>query len=327
MYELPIHVSLLELRFAASWVAVLGLTGAAVALRRRCPVVLAGWAAFLVMLAPVSGIAHAGYQLASDRYSYLPSLGLSILVGAAFGGLLAYRGPARPIFLRTASGAIVALIAALGLLSWHQAQIWRDTGTLWTAAVESEPTCSVCHANLGVWLNNNSNHEGAVHHLGTALALRPDRTGPHLYMGMALVNARRPQEGITHFEKRLAERPKDVDSLVALGVALIRQERYEEGRATLVRALEVNAKDATARLNYATAVAYLGRRDEAFAEHRRAIKDAGDDEIARAHYAYASTLARFGDIDAARAQMPTIAALDSKLVAQLAYEIAWLRSR
>jgi tetratricopeptide (TPR) repeat protein len=113
-----------------------------------------------------------------------------------------------------------------------------------------------------------------------------------------------------------------VDTLVVLGVALIRQERYEEGRATLVRALEVNAKNATARLNYATAVAYLGRRDEAVAEHRRAIDDANDDEVALARYAYASTLVRFGDLDGARAQLPAIGALDSKLAAQLAYEVS-----
>jgi tetratricopeptide (TPR) repeat protein len=322
MYELPAHVGFLDMRFGAPWLAVLALTAAAVILRRRCPAILAGWTCYLVMLAPVSGIAHAGYQLASDRYTYLPSLGLSVLVGAAFGGLLAYRGAARPVFVRSAAGSIVALTAALGVLSWHQVQVWRDTGTLWTYAIESEPTCSVCHSNLGVWLNNNINHEGAVHHLGTALALRPDRTGPHLYMGMALVNARRPQDGITHFEKRLAERPRDVDTLVVLGVALIRQERYEEGRATLVRALEVNAKNATARLNYATAVAYLGRRDEAVAEHRRAIDDANDDEVALARYAYASTLVRFGDLDGARAQLPAIGALDSKLAAQLAYEVS-----
>ena len=322
MYELPVHVGLLDMRFGGPWLAVLALTAAAVILRRRCPAILAGWTCYLVMLAPVSGIAHAGYQLANDRYTYLPSLGLSVLVGAAFGGLLAYRGAARPVFVRSAAGAIVALIAALGVLNWHQVQVWRDTGTLWAYAIEAEPTCSVCHANLGVWLNNNNNYDAAIHHLETALALRPDRTGPHIYLGIALVNARRPQEGILHFEKSLAAKPKDIDTLVVLGVALIRQERYEDARATLVRALEINPKNAMARLNYATAVAYLGRRDEAIAEHRRAVVDASDHEAATARYAHASTLVRLGDLDGAQAQLPAIGALDSTLAAQLAYEVS-----
>ena len=325
MYELPAHVGLLDIRFGAAWLAVLTLTAVAVILRRRCPAILAGWASYLVMLAPVSGIAHAGYQVASDRYSYLPSLGLALLVGAGLGGLLAYRGSARPAFVHTAAGAIVALIAALGVLSWQQVQVWRDTGTLWTYAIEAEPTCSVCHANLGVWLNNNNNYDAAIHHLETALSLRPDRTGPRMYLGMALVNARRPQDGIVQFEKRLAEKPKDVDALVVLGVALIRQERYEEARATFVRALEIAPKNAMARLNYATVVAYLGRRDEALAEHRRAVEDAIDDEVATARYAHASTLVRFGDLDGARAQLPALGELDSKLAAQLGLEIS--RSR
>jgi tetratricopeptide (TPR) repeat protein len=325
MYELPVHVGLLDVRFGAAWLAVLALTAVAVILRRRCPAILAGWASYLVMLAPVSGIAHAGYQVANDRYSYLPSLGLALLVGAGLGGLLAYRGSARAAFVHTAAGAIVTLIAALGVLSWHQVQVWRDTGTLWTYAIEAEPTCSVCHANLGVWLNNHDNHDAAIHHLETALTLRPDRTAPHIYLGIALVNARRPQEGIAHFEKSLAAKPKDVETLVALGVALIRQERYEDARATLMRALELTPKNAMARLNYATAVAYLGRRDEAIAEHRRAVVDASDHEAGTARYAYASTLARLGDLDGARAQLPALGELDSKLAAQLGFEIS--RSR
>jgi hypothetical protein len=77
-----------------------------------------------------------------------------------------------------------------------------------------------------------------------------------------------------------------------------------------------------ARLNYATAVAYMGRRDEAIAEHRRAVVDATDDEAATARYAHASTLVRFGDLDGARAELPALGELDTKLTVQLAFEIS-----
>jgi len=322
MYEVPPDISLLDVRFAAAWLAVLGLTAAAIALRRRYPVILAGWASYLVMLGPVSGIAHAGFQLASDRYAYLPSLGLALIAGAAVGALVAYDGVARPAFVRAVLGAAAALVAAFGILTWQQVQIWRDSESLWTYAVEAEPNCSVCHANLGVWLNNQRNYDVAIHHLETALALRPDRIAPHIYLGMALVNTWRLDEGVAHFETHLRERPNDVDALVVLGVARIRQKRYEEARATLAQALRIHPMNPMARLNYATAVAYLGRRDEALAEHRFAITVANDDDLARARYAYASTLVMFGDIDGARAQLAPLGALDSQLAAQLAYEVS-----
>ena len=50
--------------------------------RRRWPAGLAAWAAYGAMLAPVSGLAHAGPQLVADRFSYLPSLALTLLLGA-----------------------------------------------------------------------------------------------------------------------------------------------------------------------------------------------------------------------------------------------------
>ena len=325
MYELPAQVGLLDFAFGGAWLAVLTLTAAAIALRRRYPVVLAGWAAYLVMLAPVSGIAHAGYQMASDRYSYLPSLGFSMLVGAALPALLASRGIARPAFTHTAAAAVVAFIATLGLLTWHQVQVWRDTGSLWTHAIEAEPTCAVCHANLAVWLNNKGNLAPGIEHLETALALRPDRTTAHIFMGIALVNAERFDEGIVHFEKRLAEHPREVDTIVVLGVALLRQKRYAEARETFVRALQLDPRNAMARVNYATAVAHLGRRDEAITEHERALTFATDDEVATARYAYGSTLVRLGDLAGAQAQLSLLSTRDSKLAAQLAAHIA--RSR
>jgi tetratricopeptide (TPR) repeat protein len=325
MYELPVDVSLMSIRFGGAWLAVLAMTSATILLRRRCPVVLAGWASFLVMLAPVSGIAHAGFQLASDRYAYLPSLGLALIVGAGFGALLAYRGSARPAFVRTAAAAVVVLLATLGSLTWYQVQVWRDTETLWAYAVEAEPTCSMCHSNLGVALNNAKNHDAAIHHLETAVALRPDRSSSHVYLGIALINVGRPHAAIPHFVQRLADKPNDQDALIVLGVALLRQQRYEEARAPLLAALEVNPKNAMARLNYATAVAHLGRRDEAVAEHRLALEYANGGDAATARYAYASTLVKFGDLDGARAHLSALGALDSKLAAQLAFEVS--RSR
>jgi tetratricopeptide (TPR) repeat protein len=218
---------------------------------------------------------------------------------------------------------MVALIAALGVLSWYQVQVWRDTGTLWTYALEAEPACAMCHANLGVWLNNHHNYPAAIHHLETALQLRPDRGGAHIYLGMALVNAGRPQDAIPHFERRLTENPRDIDALGVLGVALLRLERYEEARAVLTRALDVDPKSALARLNYATAVAHLGDRADALAAHQRAVADARDDgEKALARYAHASTLVMFGNLDAAQAELKPLGALDSRLAAQLAFEVS-----
>ena len=82
MYELPMRVSLLEPPFLTAAVAVVAITVALVIVRRRWPAGLAVWLAYALTLAPVSGLVHAGPQLVADRFCYLPSLGLCLLLGA-----------------------------------------------------------------------------------------------------------------------------------------------------------------------------------------------------------------------------------------------------
>ena len=322
MYELPKQISLLDPYFAGAWVALLGTTLAAIMLRRRCPAILAGWAFYLVTVAPVSGIAHAGHQVASDRYSYLPSLGLTVLAGGAVMLLLSLRVAVNPLILRVALASVAALLLTLSGLTWFQVQVWKDTETLWSYSIDGEPSCSLCYANLGAWYHRTGNPQAALRNLEMAVRLRPDRNGVRILYGMALVDVHRYREGLEQFEKRLADKPDDVDTIICVAVTLMRERRYEAALEPLTHALQLKPENAMARLNYATALAQVGRRDEALAEHRHAMSTARDGESAHARFAYASTLAKFGDLDGARAELGEIGRLDTKLAAELALELS-----
>jgi protein O-mannosyl-transferase len=72
MYEAPAAIDPVTPRFLIASIAVLLVTAALVVLRHRWPAGLAAWTYAALMILPVSGAAHAGYQLAQDRWSYLP---------------------------------------------------------------------------------------------------------------------------------------------------------------------------------------------------------------------------------------------------------------
>ena len=86
---------------------------------------LAVWIAYVTMLLPVSGLFHTGYQITTDRYSYLPCLGFAMLVGGAVAMLLraAGDGRLRPVVAQAATAAIAA--GAMG--STHSGLPWRRT--------------------------------------------------------------------------------------------------------------------------------------------------------------------------------------------------------
>jgi Flp pilus assembly protein TadD len=110
---------------------VLALTAAALIGAGRRPALAAGWAWFLVALAPMSGLIQVGDQATADRFTYLPSMGLAIAIGWEASALAARRpGTGRALRL-----AAAAALLALGAATWSQVGTWRDNGTLYRQAL------------------------------------------------------------------------------------------------------------------------------------------------------------------------------------------------
>lgn len=113
---------------------LIGLTVLAVLLRRRAPAVFMGWLWFLGMLVPVVGFVHSGSQAYADRYSYLPSIGLSLALVWPIMHLVTRRWP--PFVIVAATTA-----ALVGVISVTQALVlfWQNTEVLYSRAVAAVP--------------------------------------------------------------------------------------------------------------------------------------------------------------------------------------------
>ena len=130
------------------------MTAALLALRRRAPGPLVAWLHAAVAVAPVSGIAHAGSQLVADRYSYLAGLGFAALAGGGVARAIEawQRGRLglRAVVAVTVAGLLV--LTGLGAASWQASARWRDSVSLWRAAVAVDAECLLCRSKLGTAL-------------------------------------------------------------------------------------------------------------------------------------------------------------------------------
>jgi tetratricopeptide (TPR) repeat protein len=321
LYELPIEVSLWQPRFALAALAVSVATVLLIVFRKRWPAGLAVWAAYAVILAPVSGVVHAGFQLAHDRYSYLSCLGWALLLGAAVGVLAEGRIPGLgPALRRTALASTAAWLLALGWVGWQQVHVWHDSSTLWTHALDSDPRCALCHANFAGYLVNHHDVAGAIRHAERAITLRPERPRPYATFGFALLEAGRPAEAIPYFETFLTKAPDSADGLTGLGLAMLRSGRPREAVEPLYRAAALKPENTVMRLNYAAVLVALGDRDAAMAEYRAIL--AYDPHSAQARYGAGSALVTFGESDAARREHGALKILDARLAEQLGRALA-----
>ena len=247
MYELPAHVDPLAGRFLLPIVGLLLVTGALVWLRKRWPGGLAAWLYSAIMLLPISGVVHAGFQLAHDRYSYLSGLGFALATGGAVVWILR-ADAARRVSRSVAAGAlgvVILVVAGLGISSWQQSRIWRDSETLWRWGLEVDAHCAVCANNLAVLFIHSDNAaqlREAEELARRALAINPAYDSAYTTLGAILARRHQDRDAEAAFRRAMELAPDRVLPAVNLGSLYARRGRYAEAlpllRAAFVKAPE-----------------------------------------------------------------------------------------
>lgn len=143
LYELRPPMNPHEPRFLLSAAVVAAAVWACWRLRdrRRWLAASAFW--YAVLLFPVSGLLQFGPQLVADRYSYITTVPLAVLAGAAFRRGLARRPAA-------ALAAAVVVIGALAAACVRQQSFWRGSEELWARVLSGDPDSATAHASVGV---------------------------------------------------------------------------------------------------------------------------------------------------------------------------------
>ncbi|MFI5324658.1 MAG: tetratricopeptide repeat protein [Candidatus Rokuibacteriota bacterium] len=260
LYELPARIRLLDAGFLWPTVGVLAVTAILLLARRRVPGALAAWVHSIIVLAPVSGIAHAGHQLAHDRYSYLSGLGFAVLAGTGVTwlGRQRARGRVSRWVLGTTMTAMLLALAGLGAGTWVQSRIWRDSESLWRSAVTADPTCALCRQKLGGVLQTAGLHREAEAELTRAVALRPERPTAHNSLGAVHVDQGRLGEAEAEFREAIRLAPHYAEATANLGALYARQRRYAEAIPVLRRAVVLSPQFGNARGNLAFALDNAG---------------------------------------------------------------------
>jgi protein O-mannosyl-transferase len=139
---------------------------------RRRPYLAMGWLWYLAMLVPVSGLIPVGLQSIADRYTYLPAIGLSIMVAWGANDLSETWFPMR-IRRWLVVGCAAAVLVACMMAARHQLRYWANTETLMKRALEVDPNNYVAHICLGTYYSRHGPREKASEHRLLARELNP----------------------------------------------------------------------------------------------------------------------------------------------------------
>jgi tetratricopeptide (TPR) repeat protein len=264
----PLHAPIPAWQIAAAAAALVAISAAVLAGFARRPYLLTGWLWYLGMLVPVIGLVRVGDQALADRYTYLPSIGLYVMIAWGTADLL----PRHRSVLAAAAAAVLATCAAL---SWAQVRHWRDTESLFQHAIAVTGGNYVAHTNLGALLLERGHAEDALRHFEEAVRLRPDHRRAQINIGIArgIVLADRGDyaAAAARYAEVLAADPSNAMAHFNWGALLARQGDLDGAVQHYSEAIRLSPGYAKAENNLGLVLARKGQWTEAAVHYRRAI--------------------------------------------------------
>ncbi len=236
--------------FAAAALVLLAVSFVFWKARRRAPYLLMGWLWFLVVAFPVIRGVRIGLADYANRFIYLPSIGLSILVAWAARAGWTHRPRSRGLLAALA----VAALAACAALTAYNLRFWRDSDAIFGRAWELDPDNYLGITGHGLALQKQCRWAEALALFRQAADRHPDVARYRLHEALALVNMERLPEAFALLEPACAQEPREPELQYGLGVAYLRADRPAEAQLHLARAVELAAKPRDAyRLEWARA--------------------------------------------------------------------------
>jgi len=255
-------------QFVGAGVLLLSITALAVLAARRFPCFLVGWLWYLGMLVPVIGLVQVGDQSHADRYTYLPQIGLYLVIVWAIRDLTRSWRWRRPVLGVAAFG----VTAALAVCARNQIAFWRNSESLWGHTLACTTGNFFAHYNLGFALASQGQTDEAIEHYQQALAISPNSAKAHNNLGILLSQQGQAAEAIEHFQKAIELNPNIAETHNNLGILQVQQGRTAEAIGNFQAALKLDPTLAGAHFNLGLAFAATGRPDDAIAEFEAGLK-------------------------------------------------------
>jgi len=255
-------------RVIASCLLLTAITSFAIRFIKSRPWLLVGWLWYLGTLVPVIGLAQVGLQAMADRYTYIPLIGLFIIIAWGFCDLATHWK-----FKKLALAAFgLALVGVFMAVSWKQAGCWKNSTTVFKQALEVTENNSVAHNNYALGVAMQGKISEAIKHFKIALDISPNSANTHLNLGLALYERGKLEEARQYFTKALQIKSNDATAYNYLGKIQNRLGAPDRAVPSFRQAIKINPDYAEAYNNLGISLYRLGKTDQSVPNYLQAIR-------------------------------------------------------
>jgi Flp pilus assembly protein TadD len=241
---------------------------------RSRPYLAVGWFWFLGMLVPAIGLVQVSTQAMADRYSYLPSVGIWIMVAWAVKDWIGSR-----LFPRAAA-AVAGGMAIIACLVWTpvQASYWQNTRSLFMRAARVTDQNYLAYYNLGCYAKDEGEYPQSIAYFKKALSAEADNAPwanharAYNNLGYSYLHEGQISNAVADFEKALELQPQYPEAYYNLGRAFIANNQPDVAVDCFQRALALDPSVAEIHYRLANALMQLGRPADAISQYSQALQ-------------------------------------------------------
>lgn len=253
--------------FAAA-VVLLIISFIAFYLRKKAPFLLVGWLWYIGTLIPVIGLVQVGAQAMADRYTYLPSIGIGIMLTWSIVYLLP-KGKVGKIVLWSSAMIVIIILTAL---TWQQCGYWKNGVTIFSRALQVTENNYLAHDSLGVALDADGKHQEAFYHYKSSIKIKSDYANAYYNLAMTFKDRGNIEEAENNFREVLRINPHFRDANNNLGIILeMYHKKYDEAIYHYRQELKIQPDNFGTHYNLGIALAQKGEREEAIKHFQMAV--------------------------------------------------------
>jgi len=203
---------------------------------KKYPYIAVGLFWYLGTLVPVIGLVQVGDQAMADRYTYIPLIGLFIVV--AWGASdLSLKLHYRKIFLGISA---VIILSALTVCTFFQVTCWKNSITLFEHAIYVTENNALAHNSLGGALFAGGKFDKAIFHFKEALRIVPTYAGANNNLAVILADQGELEKSVFHYNEALKCNPEYATAHHNLSLVLLKQKKTKEAYLHLTEAIKIN---------------------------------------------------------------------------------------
>ena len=235
---------------------------------RKLPFLFVGWFWYLGTLVPVIGLVQVGKQAMADRYTYLPSIGIAMILAWLIQFLFQRTGLRKKLLFSTAT----AVLCMLGFLTWMQCGYWKDSATLFNHTLRVTKDNYLAHNNLGVALSTQGITKEAIYHYNKAILIKPDYAEAYYNRGIDYNSLGHYQRAIEDYSKAIRMKPNFAATYYNRGIAYAYLGANQMAIEDYDKSINIKPDYAEAYNNRGNVYAKLGQYERATEDYNKAIQ-------------------------------------------------------